>query len=166
MKKLLIAMVGAALFSSAGAVQAQDSTKHFDGAYVGADAGYIRDNDGTDDFYYGLNLGFRKQTDSNLVFGVEGNFGQTSIEDINIDHWTALGSVGWAFGEENRNLFSLGGGYVLLKASYESLSDTGDAYAAFAGYEHAFGSSLSFRLRLTTYEFDTYIGTAGLSYRF
>ena len=159
-------MVGAALFASAGTVQAQDSTKHFDGGYAGVDAGYLDNGEGTNGFYYGLNLGFRKQTDSDIVFGVEGTFGQSDIEGANLDHWTALGSIGWAFGDEKRNLFSLGGGYVLLKTSYNSFSHTGTGYAAFLGYEHAFGDNLSFRLRATTYEFETYIGTAGLSYRF
>lgn len=162
--------VGVALVALSTSAFAQDQ-KHFDGGFVGAEIGYLDAGDGFNGLYYGANGGYRVQTDSNLVYGLEGTFGTTEVDvfGINdvIDHqWSANATVGWAFGAEKRDLFSLGVGYANVKVSALGQSATGDGVAGLVSYERAIGNNLSFRVKATTYEFDTFIGTAGFALRF
>lgn len=172
------AVAALAVAASATATLAED--KHFDGAYLGADIGLT---DGGE-FYYGANLGLRKQTESNMVFGVEGRFGDYAVsETFNIlgtpveaginYAWAAHGYVGWVFGEDKRNLFKVGGGYneFHVKATAGNVSDgasTGD-FGAFIGYERASESNVNFRLQLDYLKIEDSHGgqlTAGFNYQF
>lgn len=167
MKTAFIA--AAVVLAATTTVQADD--KKFDGAFLGAEGGYLDAGDGINGLYYGVNGGFRKQTDSGLVYGLEGTFGKTDVDfagfDNIIDHqWSAMGTIGWVAGAEGKGLLSLGAGVAQVKASAAGQSATGEGIAGFAGYEHAIGENLSFRVRVTTYEFDSFIGTAGFGFRF
>jgi len=169
MKKILIAACALTAFSTT--VFAQDA-KHFDGGYIGGEIGYQDSGSGLNGIYYGATAGFRKQTDGNFVYGIEGNLGKANIDfggvsNIIDNQWSAMGTIGWVFGDENRDMFSLGAGYVRVKASALGFSSTGDGISSFAGYERAIGDNLSFRLRVTSYDaFDTFIGSAGFGFRF
>lgn len=164
MRKNILAGASILLAVTATSVGAQD-TKHFDGLFVGVDAGYLAADGGVDGAVANLIAGYRVQTDDNLVFGVEGTYGGADIDFID-NQWTINGSIGWAYGNDNRNLFSVGGGYVKVNASAFGISTAGDGYTAFTSYERAFNDYWSFRLKGTTYEFDTFIGTAGIVFRF
>lgn len=164
MKKHLLASVGVLLATLAPAAGAQE-TKHFDGGFVGFDAGYLSAGNGVDGAVANFFAGYRVQTDSNMVYGIEGTYGGADIDFID-NQWTINGSIGWVLGPEDRDLFSIGGGYVQVKASGFGATVVGDGYTAFAAYEKALGDKWSFRLKATTYEFDTYIGTAGVALRF
>lgn len=152
------------LLTVTSTVSAQDN-KHFDGFFLGLDAGYLKADGGVDGAVANFFGGYRVQTDDNFVFGIEGTYGGTDIDFID-NQWTLNGSVGWAYGTDNRNLFSVGGGYVEVNASGPGFNITGDGYTAFTSYERALGDNWSFRLKATTYEFDTFIGTAGIALRF
>lgn len=173
MKKLLVAT---ALVAASTAASAQD-TKHFDGFHLGGETGYLHEDSDLNGVYFGGFAGFRKQTDNDIVFGVEGTFGKPDISvsslggSSEIDNlWTVMGSIGMVTGEEKRNLWSLGAGYAKTKASSNfgggSFSDSNSAIAGFVGYERAIGDRLSLRARVTTYEFETFQGTVGLGLRF
>ena len=169
MKTLLAA--GVATLALSTTATAQDE-KHFDGAYIGAEAGYQDSGNGLNGLYYGTTLGFRKQTSNNLVYGIEGNLGKANIDfggfDNVIDNqWSVQGTIGWAFGDEKRDLLTIGAGYAGLKVSIAGFSNTGDGISSFIGYERAIGDKFSFRMRVTSYDaFDTFIGTGGFSFRF
>lgn len=164
MRKQLIAAACTIVAAASTAANAQDN-KHFDGLFIGIDAGYLAADGGVDGAVANLIAGYRVQTDDNLVFGIEGTYGGADIDFID-NQWTVNGSVGWAYGADNRNLFSVGGGYVQVNASAFGFNATGDGYTAFTSYERAFNDYWSFRLKGTTYEFDTFIGTAGIAFRF
>lgn len=169
MKKLL--MSGVAALALTTTVTAQEE-KHFDGGYVGVEAGYLDSGDGFNGLYYGTTLGFRKQTDSDVVFGIEGNLGKSNIDVGSFDNvvdsqWSLHGTAGWAFGAEKRDLFSVGVGYVKVNVSAGGSSASGDGVSSFVGYERALSKNISLRFRVTSYDaFDTFIGTGGLSLRF
>lgn len=171
MKKILAA--GAAILLATTTSNAQDQDElHFHGGYVGAEAGYLDAGDGFNGLYYGATAGFRKQKSSGFVFGVEGNLGKANVDVGNFNNiidnqWSVLGTAGWVFGSQKRDLFSIGLGYASVEVSALGQSATGDGVASFIGYERAIGKNLSFRLRATSYDaLDTFIGTGGLSFRF
>jgi len=152
-----------------------DDTKHFEGSSLGGEVGYLS-GDGPTGTYYGGTLGLRKQTDSNIVFGLEGTVGTTSTgyyfdesdsENFYKIQWSAMGTVGYASG---RNLFSVGTGFARAYSSYVYYGIEEDAsYNALAGmvsYERAIGDHLSIRARVMTYKFDNYISSIGLALRF
>lgn len=169
MKKLIAASAGLLALTTTATAQEE---KHFDGGYLGAETGYLDSGDGINGLYYGATLGFRKQTDSNLVYGIEGNLGKANVDfagfnNIIDNQWSTMGIVGWVFGNESRDLVSVGVGYASVEVSAAGASATGDGVSSFIGYERAIGSNLSFRMRVTSYDaFDTFIGTGGLSFRF
>lgn len=186
MKKHMIA--GLMLAATSTTAFAQD-TKHFDGGFVGAEIGYFssgrltqsdqNQNGSADGIYYGGNIGYRVQTDSNFVYGIEGAFGKSDVDllflgdeddfdlnDIVDRQWHVMGTVGWATGNDSRNLFSVGAGYTEITTTFFSSSSSNGNIAAQAAYERAIGSNLSLRVKATTYEFDTVIGTVGLALRF
>jgi len=147
------------LAGSTTATTAED--KKFTGPYVAVEAGLITRGGGKANIYYGGALGFRYQTDSNVVFGIEGSFAKANI-DRNPRIWTASGIAGYAFGSSKNNLLFAGGGAHGRKDShinYKSLFAT-------AGYEHAINETLSFRLKANYYIKNYYGATAGLVIRF
>lgn len=163
------AVLAAALLTTA--TQAQEE-KHFQGGFIGGEIGYLDAGDGLNGVYYGANTGFRTQSDSGFVYGLEGTFGTSDVDfgglDNIIDHqWSVMGTIGKAFGSEKRDLISLGAGFAQVKASAFGVSATGEGFTSSLGYERAIGNNLSFRLRAIVYEdFETVIGTAGLGLRF
>ena len=169
MKKLLMTSVAALALATTATAQEE---KHFDGGYVGAEAGYLDSGDGFNGLYYGTTLGFRRQNDSNYVFGVEGNLGKTNIDIGSFDNivdsqWSIHGTAGWVFGAEKRDLFSVGVGYAKVNVSAGGSSTSGDGVSSFVGYERALGKNIALRFRVTSYDtFETFIGTGGVSLRF
>ena len=164
MKKILCAT--ALLSATLGATSAQaDDTKYFDGAYVGAEGGYIDAGDGANGVAYGGFAGFRTQTNSGLVFGVEGSFGSADIDYL--DHiWTATGTIGFTVGAEKRGLLFIGGGYASAKASAFGYSATGDDFTIVGGYEHALSDTWSVRAKASYLNEDAVSGTIGVLARF
>jgi len=182
--KLKTTLTAAALLAATSTVSvaAQDtsSDKLFDGPYIGADFGA---SDGGE-IYYGANLGFRKQTDNNLVLGVEGTFGDYATEEdfsffgqsvtAGIDYtWSVNGYVGFVFGQNKNNLLKLGAGYNNIHAYAESGGDSaGDTLSdvtGFVGYERAFNNKMSLRLQVNYLKIDDSDGgqaTVGLAYNF
>ena len=80
MKKIIKTAAVATMVAVSGAAQADD--KLFDGGYIGVEAGFNNFGgvNGNSGLYYGGVLGLRKQTDSGLVFGIEGRFGGSSVD--------------------------------------------------------------------------------------
>lgn len=167
----------AAVLAATTTAQADDKT--FDGAYFGGEVGYNDMGDGVNGVYFGAFGGWRKQTDSDLVYGIEGTFGKTSadttvggitFDDVYDHEWTAVGTLGMVVGESKRTLLSIGGGFVQQKATVSyggnSASATGEGYVVTAGVERAIGENMSLRLRATTYEFDTAGISLGFGFRF
>lgn len=154
----------AGLMLSSVAATAQDD-KPFDGFFVGAEGGYLvgeGDVDGLAGNFFG---GYRKQLDNNLVVGVEGTFGTADVDFL--DHiWTVNGTVGWVVGNDNDALFSIGAGYAEAKASGFGFSSMGSGFSGLASYEKALGDTWSFRVKTTTLDFESFIGTVGLAARF
>lgn len=167
-------ITAAAILAAAPTALGQD-TKFFDGGYLGADVGYVSDN-GIDGITYSGVAGWRRQTDSGLVYGLEGSFGSASAnlgydesisEDFYKTHWTATGVIGFA---QDRNLLTLGAGYGQIKSSYSfgngDITVTGKALVVAGGYERAIGDNLSLRAKVTSYEFNNFIGSVGIAMRF
>lgn len=174
MKNSIITTLFTALLATT--VASADENKLFQGGFAGVEAGYFKDTDSYDGFYYGTNIAVRGQSDTGLVYGVEGTFGKTSIDtdtrvDSGIDYqWSIMPTVGLAFGDDKRNLIALGAGYAQVKASARYLgreiSSTSDGVSGFISYERALGTQISLRVRATTYEFNSYFGTVGVGIRF
>ncbi|NVJ70540.1 MAG: outer membrane beta-barrel protein [Alphaproteobacteria bacterium] len=162
--------------AAAVAVSASADEKYFHGPYVGADIGL---SDGGK-FYYGGHAGFRHQTDSNVVFGIEGSFGSYAVSEsqgsitAKIDHnWSVMGHLGYAFGESGKNLFKIGGGYNEVQASASGFGSSVTAsvgdFRGFIGYERAISEKVNFRIAADFLKFDESTGgqaTAGFSFRF
>lgn len=169
MRKYGVALIALAALSNN--VSAQDS-KHFDGAYVGGEIGYLDADSNVSGIYYGGTIGLRKQFDNNVVFGIEGNLGSSNADFRNfnnvIDRQTSvLATYGLAFGSQKRDLISAGVGYINTNVSFDDFDGSSGAIASFIGYERALGSKLSVRFRITAYEgFDAFNGTGGLVFRF
>ncbi len=160
MNKTTIAAVAAALISATTAVSADD-TKKFDGVFAGVEAGYVDFGSSTDAFIYGLEAGYRKQLDNNVVIGVEGTLSRVELNGVDF-LWSTTAIAGRAFGADNQHLLFLGAGFSQLNAD----NGTGEAFKADLGYEYALENGMSFRTKLSTYEFDSVQATVGLSYRF
>ncbi|UTW54572.1 outer membrane protein [Kordiimonas sp. SCSIO 12610] len=177
MHKLFISTI-IAIFSISSLSNAQSADKHFEGAFVGADIGL----EDSGDFYYGGALGYRFQGETNIVFGVEGTFGDltTSATVGNISEnignvWSATGILGFAFGDENRNLVSINAGYGELDITRRTNGAVSDS-ASFGGfrgsfgYERAFKDNLSVRVQGTYQDVgdlgQAYIGTVGVLFKF
>ncbi len=164
MKTRFLTATVAATLLFAGAANAQDDNKHFDGFFLGGEVGHTV-GAGDDDIYYGAVGGFRKQLDNDIVIGVEGTFGTAEIQYL--DHiWTANATVGYAFGQDKRSLVFGGVGYVEAKASAAGFSVTGDDWSFVAGYERAMGNNLSLRVKANMYSDASVTPTVGLAFRF
>lgn len=158
---LLTATILSALSVSA---TAQDD-KPFDGLYLGLEAGYLVGDNSVDGAAANFFGGYRKQLDNDLVVGVEGTFGNADIDFL--DHiWSVNGTVGWIVGDDEDALLSVGGGYAEAKASAFGFSATGGGFSGLVAYEKALGDTWSFRVKATTLDFESYIGTIGIGARF
>ena len=141
-------------------VSAMAEDKPFSGPYIGVE-GSAETTVGTGTI--GGVVGFRQQTDSNIVFGAEGSFSkyieaETSAgRDFSYldykNEWSATGLVGFAFGSSNQNLLFARAGY--LKQKYDVIDDdTGDVISnrneggirVGGGYERMISSVVSLRL--------------------
>ena len=163
MKTKLLTATAAATLLLAGAANAQDD-KHFDGFYVGGEFGHTF-SDASDDIYYGAVAGFRKQLNNDFVVGVEGTFGTADITYL--DHiWTVNGTLGYAFGEDKRNMIFGGVGYVEAKASNALYTERGSDVSFIAGYERAVGDHISVRVKANVYGDDTVVPSVGVALRF
>ena len=160
MRKLSIALLSAALL--AGATTAQADDKKFDGVQAGVDFGYIDFENAGGDLALDLFLGYRVQTESNFVFGVEGTFG--GIDNDLIDNiWSINGTLGYVVGEEQNGLIFVNSGFA--KVNFDGFGST-ELFKADLGYEHAVGENMRLRIKVTTFEFDDFRGTVGISYNF
>ncbi len=178
-------------------LSAQQGDKFFDGWYGGIEAGYDRTELNPfqldESFYYGLNLGYRYQTNSGIVYGLEGSFGRTEFDDgfslpesfesdlENEFQWSTSAILGFTSG---KNLFfskvglvgsqfeSESGGTIfdgtVREPSENSFHEEGLLLGA--GYERAISDRLSFTLGFDyiTYGngFDQYQPKAGIKLKF
>jgi opacity protein-like surface antigen len=165
------------IFTISSLCSAQSADKHFQGPYVGADVGI----DDSGDVYYGGTFGLRSQGDNNMVFGIEGTFGDLTTSQTNGNTrlrvryaWSATGVLGYAFGSENRNLIFTNLGYgetnVGLRQGTVSASESFSGFRVGLGYERAITDNISVRLQGTYQDVgnigNLIIGTIGASYRF
>lgn len=157
MKNTIIAIASAALLSS---VAAADDTKKFDGAFAGVEAGYI-DFGASDAFLYGAEAGYRKQFNNNVVVGVEGTFSGVDLNGVDF-LWSTTLTAGRTFGADNNHLLFLGAGLAQINTDFGS----DEAFKTDLGYEYALENGMSLRVKATTYDFDDFQTTAGISYRF
>lgn len=162
--KTLIATTAATALL-AGAAAAQDA-KPFEGMYAGAEAGVdwtkLSDTDQRDrSIYYGGVIGYRVQSDSNMVLGVEGTFGDTGYNrrDLVGTEYEYSGSLilGQAFGADGNNLVYGKAGYARTRVDVaEGLGGgktTEGGWRFGAGYERALSNGLSLR---TGVDYTTY----------
>ncbi len=179
--KTLIATTAATALL-AGAAAAQDA-KPFEGMYAGAEAGVDwtrmssaekRDRS----IYYGGVLGYRVQSESNMVLGVEGTFGDTGYNQMdsrNTDYeYSGSLILGQAFGADGNSLVYGKAGYArtrfdVTEADIED-SFTEGGWRFGAGYERALANGLSLRTGVdyTTYGdgIKQWTGKAGILARF
>lgn len=162
--------------AAAVAVSASADEKHFHGPYAGADIGLTDSSE----FYYGGHVGVRNQTDSNIVVGIEGSFGDYAVSKqfssftSKVDHsWAVLGYIGYAFGETGKNLIKVGAGYNEIKVSssggfFNPSHSSGDI-RAFIGYERAISKKVNFRISTDYVEVvgtEGFQANAGFSFQF
>ncbi len=157
---------------------AQDD-KPFDGFYLGAEAGYDRfkvDNEisgliDTKDssIYYGGIFGWREQTSSNLVYGIEGRFGDNTAKvkgtisdgmesvDLRVTNGRQIGvdAIIGTLVNENTLLFASGGyvnGKLTVKLEDNSiigplnLSDSDHGFRVGGGAEFRLNDQFNFRV--------------------
>ncbi|WP_417450829.1 outer membrane protein [Kordiimonas sp.] len=162
----------------AGTASAQD-VKHFEGIYSGIEAGvdWTKMSAGEKkdrSIYYGGVLGYRMQSDTNMVFGLEGTFGDTGYNQLdarNTDYeYSGSLILGQAFGDDGRNMVYGKAGYVRTRFDLTDSADGGayneGGWRFGGGYERALTNGLSFRTGLdyTTYGdgIKQWTGKAGL----
>lgn len=176
MKKLLAAGVSLLTLSSIAGAQ---ETRHFNGPFLGGEIGYLSEDNDFDGLYYGVNGGIRVQTRGNVVYGIEGSYGKSDVDvvefgdfsafpldDVVDDQWSLFGTVGYVFGAKKRDLVYGGLGYAKIDAFAFSVPVPDNGVAGLVAYERAIGSNMFARAKVTTYEFETYIGTIGFGLRF
>ncbi|MBL4790376.1 MAG: outer membrane beta-barrel protein [Kordiimonadaceae bacterium] len=156
-------------------VEAQDK-KQFSGVYLGVEGGFL--DVGTDNgLAYGVFLGYRYQTNGNLVLGTEFSvLGQNGSGDNQPDGDGAilswLGTVGFATGEENKTLYTIGAGAIngFDIDNSGGFFNSNDGFVILAGYERALGSGFVVRLRGQYIDFgeglNGYTATVGLLFNF
>lgn len=153
-----------ALVLTAAVARAQDAERAFTGFYVGPEAGIsiIDTQPGSSaEFYYGGRLGYRYQTESGWVLGLEGRAGDTTFSErgslFGVPLRSKLGRslggealLGYALGPGRRHLLFVGGGVdnsrLKISAAGESSGTTDTAATILAGYEWAATDRLSLRL--------------------
>ncbi|WP_417457462.1 outer membrane protein [Kordiimonas sp.] len=159
-------IAGAAAATLISGIASAQEAKKFEGIYGGIEAGVDWTKlaiDGKRDrsIYYGGVLGYRMQSDTNTVFGLEGTFGDTGYKQLgqrNTDYeYGASLILGQAFGPDGANLFYGKAGYVRTRLDFGDAADVGktteDGWRFGAGYERALSNGLSLRTGLdyTTY---------------
>lgn len=179
-KAIFTTAAAATLFTAAATAQ---DDKHFHGAYGGIEAGMdwtklAGDAKKDRSIYYGGVLGYRVQTDNNMVMGLEGTFGDSAYKNdttgANSDYEIGASLIlGQAFGADGANLIYGKAGYVRARfdpsaASDDAYNDGGWRFGG--GYERALNQNISFRLGgdYTTYGKDRngWRATAGLIAKF
>ena len=156
--------VAAALMLATAGARAQDEDRPFTGAYVGPEVGVsIVDTGGgsSAEFYYGGRFGYRYQTASGWVLGLEGRAGDTTFSArgslLGVPFTTRLGRslggealIGHALGAGGRHLLFVGGGLdntrIRIRAGGTGSGTTKTAGTVMAGYEWAASTRLSLRL--------------------
>lgn len=160
MNKILKAATVAALTTIASTASQADD-KYYDGFFTAAEAGATDEGD----FYYGGAIGYRRQTNSNFVYGVEGNFGDFDVNGIDYSY-AFNGFVGVAFGPSKKSLVVLGGGYTEVETDFGSNGGS----TSFIGFEHALTDTLSLRARTNYIDYgsgsDGVLFTGGVSLNF
>lgn len=148
----------------------------FGGVYIAADIGFINPDSPDEPIFYGASLGYRSQINDKLVLGVEGSYGRFNFDRFsetvgerissNEDLFSVAGTAGYAFGENENSLFSVGLGYAGASGS-GPFAPVEDGVLALAQFEWLGQNGLGVRLRATTIEFgDTWTYTGGLVFRF
>ena len=141
MKKIILTAMTA--LTLATPTLAQDK-KPFTGAYVGAEVGVM-----DSEFYYGGLLGYRKQTNNDWVWGLEGNVGKYDIGDLegldaSLTEYGASAIFGKAMG---KGLLFATGGVNILDAKVLNVSESDTGFKVGGGYEYKFNSRLSARAK-------------------
>jgi|GEM_PF-3894760 len=142
----------AMLAAMAAPSQAQDrenrEEKHFSGLYLGIQGGHINVGTTKGGSIGGL-IGWRYQTNNNLVFGAEISVQGAPDADTSLGSYG--GTVGFVTGPENTNLFYAGASYAFGPSSFRSSSRgfiaNNEGFTLVAGYERALNSWFSFRLQ-------------------
>ncbi len=167
-----------------GTVSAQaDDDKRFDGAYIGAEAGFnnFGGTNGNSGLYYGGVLGYRVQSDSGLVLGVEGRFGGTSVDrGFSVNGTNFEGEVGRHIGgdvhlgyavSDSSLLYALVG-YDNIRIGVDNAQDTNignvkiNSIRFGGGYEYAFSDKLSVRFTGMYSEDKEFQGLGGILFKF
>jgi Outer membrane protein beta-barrel domain len=165
------------------ATLAAGDDKKFDGSYIGVETGLdwtklAGDGKRDKSVYYGGVIGFRRQMDSGLVFGIEGTFGDTGYDNtvtgVNAKYEYSAGlTLGSVFGSDEANLIYGKAAYVRTRfdvsaATSSNYTDGGWRFGG--GYERSLGDNISLRLGAdyTTYGNSTnsWTGKAGLLVKF
>ena len=154
----------AALVLGAAGARAQDADRPFTGTYIGPEVGVsIVDTGGgsSAEFLYGGRLGYRYQSASGWVLGIEGRAGDTTFSQsgslLGVPITTKLGRslggvalIGYALGPGRRHLLFVGGGIdntrITVRAGNTTSGATNTVGTVTAGYEWAASARLSLRL--------------------
>ena len=157
---LRISLIAAATLAAltAPAAFANDELK-FDGVYGGIEAGFdwtkLADDTKRDGSkYYGGVLGYRVQSDSGMVFGLESTFGDSGYNNealgVHADfEYSASAVFGAAFGGDSANLLYGKVGHV--RTRFDATEGGGEKYTDGGwrfggGIERAVSSNISLRL--------------------
>jgi len=183
--KLATTIISAAALAATAttATLAADDDYKFDGAYGGIEAVFdwtklSTDVDTSKSVTVGGVLGFRRQTDSGFVMGLEGTFRDNGYENETTGlkgkfEWSAGLTLGTAFGDDASNLIYGKAAFVRTKfdpseASGDAFNDSGWRFGG--GYERSLSENMSFRLGgdYTTYGDgnDGWQATTGLLVKF
>lgn len=137
-----------------------DDSKPFSGPYIGVEGGFgqLKDQSYKDGSRWSLGgiAGYRHQFDNDLVLGLEGgveftsdlkasSFGSVFDRDYK-PTWSASALLGYAFGEDKRNLIFAKAGYSRLR--YEVKLGEGVSGAALTFPEGTFGDFSKGALKL------------------
>lgn len=171
------AFAGLIFAPAASAQDESDTEKHFAGPYVALGAGYADFQNVGDGGFLELGLGWRHQTDSGWVYGIEAlgalagsgdRFPGEDIEFFDFDGYLSiLGKLGYT--PNNKVMFYGGAGYTSLDV-IDTFDDPDTAGGAMfeAGLEVRAASWLDLRLRgqYHTTSGDADITTIGASFVF
>lgn len=156
MKHYLFA-VGAIVLSAAAtpaalAQEAPVEEQRFEGVYGGLTVGYGDFGEGGDGGNFDFFAGGRVQTDSGLVYGIEGSWGVSDSEsrepffDIFDGYLSVLGKVGYT--PNNRVMWYGGLGYTSIDVANELVNlDRADGVVFEAGVEYMPSTWFGLRLR-------------------
>jgi len=161
MKKIILAAATTAIMTTAAVAE----DKNFDGAYGGLEIGYnsldFTDTIGGDGFTYGGLLGYRRQTNDNLVYGLEGRVGESTSSyegvggELHAGRYLGVDAIVGTTFDENLLAFALVG-YSNLRVSDGVDAVNGDGIRFGLGGEYATGNDINLRVTgaYTDYEGD------------